>query len=82
MSDDPARHFEEMAKRVRAIDVSEFAGAVVIVPSSGEPITFLLTDPTPKLPHFWSGLASRVEIAAAEAQRNEEAANSQYGGRR
>lgn len=70
-----------MAARLARIDAAEFAGAAVIVPKDGEPIVFLLADPTPKAGQFWSGLSSRVEIAAAEARQLEEAAASPYGGR-
>ncbi len=80
--DDPASAFTAMAARLARIDSAEFAGAAVIVPREGEPIVFLLADPTPKPAQFWSGVSSRVEIAAAEARQLEEAAQSPYGMRR
>ncbi len=81
--DDPARVFTAMAERLGRIDVEEFAGAAVIVPRDGAPIVFLLADPAPKPAQFWSGVVSRVEIAAAEARQAEEAAlNGPFGMRR
>lgn len=71
MADDPASFFAAMAERIARIDAAEFAGAAVIVPKDGDPIVFLLADPSPKAGQFWTGLASRVEIAAAEAQQAE-----------
>ena len=81
--DDPASAFTAMAARLGRIEPEEFAGAAVIVPKDGEPIVFLLADPSPKPAQFWSGVVSRVEIAAAEARHAEEvAANSPFGMRR
>ncbi len=63
--------FAQMAARIERIDEKEFAGAVVVVPPTGEPIAFLVSDPDPNLAQFWSSVASRVEVAAAEARENE-----------
>ncbi len=79
--DDPGGAFTAMAARLDRIDPAEFAGAAVIVPKDGEPIVVLLADPAPKPAQFWSLVASRVEIAVAEARQAEEAAASPYGGR-
>lgn len=78
---DEAQPFLDMAERISRM-AAEFAGAVVIVPpGDGEPITFLLTDPSPSLPQFWSGLQSRVELSALKAQQDE-SGGPMYGGNR
>jgi len=59
--------FEDMAKRIAAIDPNEFAGAVVILPPGGEPIAFLTTDPNPDIVQFWASAKSRIEVRAIEA---------------
>ncbi len=78
---DAAQPFADMAARIERIEPTEFAGAVVVVPPSGEPIAFLVTDPTPHLAQFWSSVASRIEVAAAEA-REREIAQAPFGMRR
>lgn len=60
--------FLDMAARIDRMGDVEFAGAVVVMPPDGKPITFLLTDPEPSVAQFWSSVISRVEIAAAEAK--------------
>lgn len=81
--DEPAKAFAEMADRIVRMNPAEFAGAAVIVPRDGEPIIFLLQDPNPKAAQFWSGVASRVEVAAALAQKSEaERELSPFGMRR
>lgn len=60
--------FYEMSRRVEAVAPSEFAGAVVIVPPTGDVIAFMMTDPNPSLAQFWSGLEGRVQVAANAAQ--------------
>lgn len=72
MSDSPAQHFADMAKRIERIEGTEFAGAVVVVPPDGEAIAFLLTDPRPDIAQFWGSTKSRIEVAAADAIRNAE----------
>lgn len=77
---DPAEVFTAMAERLAKIDASEFAGAAVIVAKDGMPIEFLLVDPTPSAPQFWSGVQTRVEIGAAKARDAEvDAASSPFG---
>lgn len=62
-----------MARRIAATEENEFAGAVVVVPPGGvEPITFLLTDPSPDVAQFWAGLQGRVQSRAQDAIRDEE----------
>lgn len=66
---DPAKHFADMASRIERVEAGEFAGAVVVVPpGDGQPISFMLTDPSPNVAQFWSSVLSRVQIAGAEAQ--------------
>ena len=78
---DAADHFSAMAKRIAAITPTEFAGAVVIMPSGEdvEPIAFLITDPSPNVLQFLSAVKTRVEIMMAEMQ---EGANDPYRARR
>lgn len=76
---DRAAPFVDMASRISKIDVTEFAGAVVVVPPSGEPIAFLTTDPDPNIAQFWSGLLGRLESAAAQAKDEQERAASPPG---
>lgn len=63
--------FAHMADRIRKSDPADFAGAVVIVPPSGDPITYLVNDPKPSLAQFWTGLQGRITVAAADAQQDE-----------
>lgn len=66
---DPAVHFDEMAARIRKNDVSDFAGALLVVPpGQDEPIAILMIDPRQDLAHFWATIHSKVQIAAAEFQ--------------
>lgn len=77
-----ATPFEAMAARIAKIDAAEFAGAVVIVPpKGGDPIQFLITDPTQKPEDFWAFIKSKVEIRTVEIM---ESARSQdpWGQRR
>lgn len=68
MPDDPGSHFVAMVQRLGKIEASEFAGAVVIVPPNGDPISILISEaPRPDLPQFWSIVKTRVEIRMAEA---------------
>jgi hypothetical protein len=70
------RPFEEMAKRIRKIDAAEFAGAIVVVPPDGEPISILLQSSKGDLARFWGmasteiGMRSEEEKAAAVAQQD------------
>lgn len=80
---DTAQPFVEMAARIERMGAEEFAGAVVIVPpGDGEPIAFLLTDPTPNIIQFWTGLQGRVEVSALKAQQDDSGAGAMYGGTR
>ncbi len=79
---DHADQFTAMADRLGKIDPAEFAGAVVVVPPEGDPISFLLTDPKPNAMQFWSGLQSRVELAAAEALQAQQTPQQPGWGRR
>ena len=69
---DHDKPFRDMADRIERGDPAEFAGAVVVVPPSGEPIAFMLTDPKPSLAQFWTGLQGRIDGAAAEAKSAQE----------
>lgn len=62
----PAELFREMADRIEKNDASEFAGAILIVPPSGEPIQVMINDPTQDIEAFWSLAMSRIAIAQAE----------------
>lgn len=77
-----AEPFGEMAERIRRIDQAEFGGAVVIVPPQGGRIAFVVTDPSPDLAHFWSGVQARVEAAMTEARQEEIARSQGFGIRR
>jgi hypothetical protein len=63
-----ATPFTEMAALIAHNDESRFAGAVVVVPpGGGDPISFMLTDPSPDLIQFWATVKARVEVRATEA---------------
>jgi hypothetical protein len=76
-----AKPFIDMATRISGIDVSEFAGAVVIVPPDGEPIAFLTTDPKPDLLQFLSAVKTRVEVLLTAAMQSA-SQQDPWGGRR
>lgn len=61
------RPFEDMVERIARIDEAEFAGAIVVMPPTGDPVAFLTTDPAPDLLQFWATVKQRIEIRAAEA---------------
>jgi hypothetical protein len=79
---EPAQPFDEMSADIARNDPAKFAGAFVIVPPVGEPISFLGTDPKPNLMQFWATVKTRVEVCTTEAMQA--AANQQdpWGGRR
>lgn len=58
--------FVEMAARIERNLETEFAGAVLIVPPTGEPIAVLMTDPDKDLEAFWAMANGRVQVATAE----------------
>ena len=61
--------FEAMAVRVGNIPENEFAGAVVIVPPDGEPISILLQSTKADPLRFWGMVKTEVEIRGAEAMQ-------------
>jgi hypothetical protein len=71
-ANDPAKHFEDMARRVTDNQNHPFGGAVVIVPPGGQaPIEMLMLDPNSDLAMFWATIKTKIEIllASAEAEK-------------
>jgi hypothetical protein len=71
-TNDPAKHFEDMAKRVTDNHNHPFGGAVVIVPpGTSPPIEMLMLDPNSDLAMFWSTIRTKIDIllASAEAEK-------------
>ena len=82
MADDPAKVFADMAARIARIEPTEFAGAVVIVPPDGDPVSFLTTEvPAPDIVQFWATAKTRVEIRLANAMEIAQAAQPWQGRR-
>lgn len=84
MADDNkfAAPFVEMAERIRRNDEAEFAGAILIVPPSGDPIAVMIADPTKDAESFWAVAAAKIEIATREYQMNKTGAGQGFGQRR
>ncbi len=83
MSDDIQKFsapFKEMAERIERNSASEFAGAILIVPPTGEPIAVMIADPTKDPESFWAVANAKIQIAVAEYQNTR--TNSGQGFRR
>lgn len=61
-----AEPFREMAARIERIFESEFSGAILIVPPTGETIAVVIADPKKDLDAFWAVANSKIEIGMAE----------------
>jgi hypothetical protein len=68
--------FEEMSERIKRNLPSDFAGAILVVPAEGEPITMLIADPSRDQEAFWSTALSKVQIRFEQLR-----ANNQHGRR-
>jgi hypothetical protein len=68
----PADVFRDMAARIERNEVSEFAGALLLVPpDGGDPLEILLVKQTHDLALFWSTITAAVTIAAREFEERE-----------
>jgi hypothetical protein len=67
-----ATPFTEMAARITLNDAKDFAGAMVIVPPTGDPISVLLLDGSKDAGAFWSTVRARIEIVWKQLQREEQ----------
>lgn len=76
-----AAPFAEMADRIKANTEADFAGAFVVCPPEGEPLTLLLLDNRKNPAVFWSMLKSHAEIALNEMAERERV-QGWSGGRR
>lgn len=75
MADAPAQPFLDMAARIEKNDPAEFAGAIVVVPPEGDPIAFMIADPSADLVQFWATCETRIAVRKAEiveASRNQQ----------
>lgn len=61
-----AEPFREMAARIERNLLEEFAGAVLIVPPTGEPIALMIADPKADLGQFWGTVMARIQVATME----------------
>jgi hypothetical protein len=70
---EPAQFFRDMAARIEKNAAAEFAGAVVIIPppGGGEPITFMILDPSQDLVQFFMSIKSRAETSAGLVMEKE-----------
>lgn len=84
MSDNKfAEPFREMADRIERNKTEEFAGAILIVPPSGDPIAVMIADPTKDPESFWAMATSKIQIATQEFHANRQGGAQQgFGGRR
>lgn len=63
---DLAKPLADMITDIAKLDPARFAGAFVIIPPSGEPISAMLTDPQKSGAAFWAMVQSKIEIAVEE----------------
>lgn len=74
--------FREMAERIERNPEAEFAGAIVVVPPEGDPITIMLNDPKPDLEAFWGVAAGKIQVATQEFQQKHGQNQAGFGNRR
>lgn len=67
-----AAPFEDMSQRIRRNLEAEFAGAILIVAPDGEKIEVLLTDPSKDAEAFWAVANSKIQIATAKYQQDQQ----------
>lgn len=81
-AEDFARAFDEMAARIRRNPSEEFAGAMLIVPATGEPLAILVVTPHPQgeQPRFWAQCKATLDQVSME--RLEKMQNPDPWGRR
>jgi hypothetical protein len=82
---DHAAPFLAMAAKITTNRDNGFAGAFVIVGPGGEVEATLILDGSPNVSAFWSLIATKSQIAIAEAEANQQAAQGGgfgYGGGR
>ncbi len=75
-------HFRAMAARIEKQDEKEFAGAVLIVPPTGEPIAVMITDPSKDPEAFLAVAMSRIQIAQQEIMSAKQGGAGAWGARR
>lgn len=63
--------FRDMAERVERTLESEFAGAMLFVPPTGDPIAIMLTDPSQDKEALFAIAISKLQIAATPAQQQD-----------
>jgi hypothetical protein len=73
-----AAPFAEMAKRIEHNAAADFAGAIVIVPPTGEAMSVLMLDGGHDRGAFWSMARARIEIVWKQLQDEER--RGQLGG--
>jgi hypothetical protein len=71
MTLDNAALFREMARRIEKNDPAEFAGALLIVPPSGESIEYLALNPKQDAAAFWGAVQAHVQRALAEMEEKQ-----------
>lgn len=75
-----ADNFRQLADKIDKNDESDFAGAFMIVPPSGDPVQGFMVG-NADLATFWSVVKSKVEIIMVEINDKDRQASA-YGGRR
>lgn len=63
-----AAPFREMAERIERNLPEEFAGAILIVPPTGDPIAVMIADPKKDMEAFWGVAMAKIQIATNEFQ--------------
>jgi hypothetical protein len=71
MTLDNAALFRAMAGRIDKNDPAEFAGALLIVPPSGDPIEYLALNPKQDVAAFWGAVQAHVQRALAEMEEKQ-----------
>lgn len=81
-AEDFARAFDEMAARIRRNAAEEFAGAMLVVPATGEPLAILMVTPhaAAEQPRFWA--QCKVTLDQVATERMEKMQNPDPWGRR
>ncbi len=85
MNDDIKNKFSEpfvqMAARIERGLEAEFAGAILIVPPTGEPIAVLMADPSKDPEAFWAMASGKIAIATQEFQMSKQPGGGGFGRR-
>jgi hypothetical protein len=66
-----AQELRNIANKLDAIDHCEFAGAIVIIPPTGDIKTLVLEAKSPNRNFFWAQVGALLQIAQSEIENEE-----------